>query len=167
MRHQLLAAMSVGTLVLAACGGNKDEGATTTSDTASTATTTDTATTPRSTATAAPITGKTHEIKMVMDSKGYRFDPANLTIKVGDGVKFVAVSGNPHDVAFDPNGIPAGAKDQLQANMSLSHGELTSPMLMGPDQPLTVSFANLPPGKYAITCPVHIAMNMKGEITVQ
>ena len=34
--------------------------------------------------TMAPITGATHEVKMIGDAKGYRFEPANITIKAGD-----------------------------------------------------------------------------------
>jgi plastocyanin len=173
MRYQVLATVAAGMLALGACGGgNKDENAAaTTTDSSATAPAApaNSAAAPGapSTAAAAAVTGTTHEVKMVMDSKGYRFDPANLTVKVGDGIKFIAVSGNPHNVAFDPSGIPAGSKDQLQANMQSTAAELTSPMLMGANETFLVSFANLPAGKYALLCPVHLAMNMKGEITVQ
>ena len=69
-------------------------------------------------ATLAPITGKTHEIKMVGDAKGYRFEPANLTIKAGDGIKFVMVGTmGPHNVAFDGAKLAAPVKAQLNANL--------------------------------------------------
>src|SRR5579871_4378857 len=48
-------------------------------------------------------TGQTHEIKMIGDEKGYRFEPADLTIKSGDAVKFIMVAGGPHNVSFDPS----------------------------------------------------------------
>ena len=67
---------------------------------------------------AMPATGKTHEIKMVGDEKGYRFEPASLTIKAGDAVKFTAVSMMPHNVAF--TNVPAESKAQLQANLPLA-----------------------------------------------
>ncbi|HKW47882.1 MAG TPA: plastocyanin/azurin family copper-binding protein, partial [Gemmatimonadaceae bacterium] len=52
------------------------------------------------TETAAPISGQTVEVKMLQDAQGsYRFDPADVTIKPGDGVKFIMVSGAPHNVA--------------------------------------------------------------------
>jgi plastocyanin len=50
----------------------------------------------------AAITGTTHEVKMIGDAQGYRFDPANITVKAGDGIKFTTVNGGPHNVAFDP-----------------------------------------------------------------
>ena len=41
---------------------------------------------------AMPATGKTWEVKMVGDASGYKYDPANLTIKQGDAVKWTVVS---------------------------------------------------------------------------
>ena len=116
----------------------------------------------------APITGKTHEVKMVGDAKGYRFEPANVTVKQGDGIKFVVVSGGPHNVAFDPATIPGDVKGQLDANMgSDKMGELSSNMKMNAGESVTVSFGNIKPGQYPYHCVPHLALNMKGVITVQ
>src|SRR5688572_19438636 len=60
---------------------------------------------------AAKATGKVHEVKML----GARFEPATITIRRGDSVKWVLVSGGPHDVAFDS--VASRAKAQLNANM--------------------------------------------------
>jgi len=128
---------------------------------------------PTSTATPAPITGKTYEVKMVLDEKSYHFDPANLTIKVGDGIKFVNVSGSPHNVAF--NTVPDASKAQLDANMpsqtangpSPKLGELSGPLMITPNDNYTVSFAGVKPGVYGFNCTPHLALNMKGEVTVQ
>jgi plastocyanin len=116
---------------------------------------------------AMPATGATHEIKMVGDDKGYRFEPANLTIKEGDAVKFIMVTGGPHNVAFDPATVPADSKAQLDANMDQKMSELSSPMLMNPNEAYTISFAGVKPGQYPFHCTPHLAMNMKGVITVQ
>ena len=48
---------------------------------------------------------------MIGDDKGYRFEPADLKIKAGDGVKWTVVSIPPHNVAFQ--NVPAAAKAQL------------------------------------------------------
>ena len=118
--------------------------------------------------TMAPITGATHEVKMVGDAKGYRFEPANITIKAGDGIKFTVVSGGPHNVAFDPATVPANAKSQLDANMGTDKmGELSSALKTNAGESVTISFANIPPGKYPFHCTPHLALGMKGEITVQ
>ncbi len=116
---------------------------------------------------AKPATGATHEVKMYGDDKGYRFEPANLTVKQGDAVKFIMVNGGPHNVAFDPAAIPSGAAPQLNANMSPASSDESSPMLMNPNDAVTVSFAGLPAGAYNYHCTPHLAMNMKGVITVQ
>jgi len=116
----------------------------------------------------APITGATKTVNMVGDAKGYRFEPANFTIKEGDGVKFVVVSMGPHNVAFDPATIPADVRGQLDANMGTDKmGELSSNMKMNPGDAITVSFAKIKPGQYPYHCVPHLALNMKGVITVQ
>ena len=159
-------------IVLGACsgGGNNSTDtatvATATGDTAAAAATTPAAT-PATAGTMAPITGTTHEVKMIGDDKGYRFEPADITIKQGDGIKFVMVSGGPHNVAFDPATIPADVKSQLMANMPNQMTELSSPMFMNPNEAYTISFANVKAGAYPYHCTPHLAMNMKGTITIQ
>ena len=172
-------AVAVSMLTLGACaGGEKKPGDTThvAVDTSSTSTTTTTpggtTATPAGTTggavAMAPITGTTKTVNMVGDAKGYRFEPANFTIKAGDGVKFVVVSGGPHNVAFDPATVPADVKAQLDANMGTDKmGELSSNMKMNPGESVTVSFANIKPGQYPYHCVPHLALNMKGVITVQ
>jgi plastocyanin len=116
---------------------------------------------------AAPITGKTHEVKMYGDAKGYRYEPAALTIKSGDGVKYVMVDGGPHNVNFTNVTDPA-VKAQLDANMpGQKMGELNGPMLLQPNETYIVSFGKIPSGKYDYQCVPHAALNMKGAITVQ
>ncbi|MDF1504084.1 plastocyanin/azurin family copper-binding protein [Roseisolibacter sp. H3M3-2] len=157
-------------LVLAACGGNKDNAADTAAaapaatDAAAPAPATDAA---ASTATAQPATGKTHTVNMVGDEKGYRFEPANLTIAAGDAVDFIMVSGGPHNVAFDQAAIPAAGAAQLTANIPNAAAPLTSQMMLNPNEKVTISFAGVAPGTYNYNCTPHLAMGMKGVITVQ
>jgi plastocyanin len=119
------------------------------------------------TASAKPATGTVHEVKMLGDEKGYRFEPANITVKQGDGIKFTMVSGGPHNVAFDPAAIPGAGKDQLNANIPNQASELSSQMLMNANEAVTISFAGVAPGAYNYHCTPHLAMNMKGVVTVQ
>jgi plastocyanin len=155
--------------VLGACGGGEKAADTTA---AATPAATDTAATaapatPAPVGAAAAITGKTHEVKMIGDDKGYRFDPADITVKAGDGIKFIMVSGGPHNIAFDPATIPADVKSQLMANMPNQQAELSSPLFMNPNEAYTISFANVKPGSYPYHCTPHLAMGMKGTLTVQ
>jgi plastocyanin len=115
----------------------------------------------------APITGTTHEVKMLLDDKGaYRFEPAVVTAKVGDGLKFVLVSGAPHNVAFDAATVPDDVKAQLSANLPNTMGNLDSPMLMNANETWTASLGGIKPGKYGLICTPHLAMGMKMELTV-
>ena len=151
-------ALVAATVALGACGGGESKPA---ADAAATP-----AATPAGSALAAmPATGKTVEIKMVGDEKGYRFEPAAVTIKVGDAVKFVVVSAQPHNIAF--NSVPAESKAQLQANMPEAMGDMMGKMLMNPNEAYTISFAGVKAGKYDFNCTPHLANNMKGTITVQ
>ena len=161
-------ALLAGAAVLGACSGSEKKADSTA------ATPTPAATTPAAAPGAAagavaaiPATGTTFEVKMYGDDKGYRFEPANLTIKPGDAVKFIAVTGFPHNVAFDPTTVPADSKAQLDANMDQKMSELSSPMLMNPNEAYTVSFGGVKAGAYPFHCTPHLAMNMKGVITVQ
>jgi len=163
MRFFGLALLS-SSVILSACGGGGN------ADSAKKADTALTSPPPApsgATVAAAPITGTTIEVKMIGDATGYRFEPANITAKPGDGIKFVAVSTPPHNVSFDPATVPPAAKDQLWANVAATNGtDGASPMLLTVNDTWTLSLGNLPPGKYPIHCTPHLAMNMKGEITV-
>lgn len=167
MRFLGFMAMS-SALVLGACGGGEKKADTAATvapaatDTAATA-----ATAPAATGTMAPITGTTHEVKMIGDDKGYRFEPADITLKQGDGIKFIMVTGGPHNIAFDPATIPADVKPLLMANMPNQQAELSSPLFSNPNETYTISFANIKPGQYPFHCTPHLAMGMKGTITVQ
>jgi len=152
-------ALVAAVAMLSACGGGEKAG----SDT-----TTPAAAAPAASAAgiaAMPATGKTVEIKMVGDEKGYRFEPADVTIKVGDAVKFTVVSAQPHNIAF--HNVPAESRAQLQANLPEAMGDMMGKMLLTAAESYTISFAGVKPGKYEYNCTPHLANNMKGTITVQ
>jgi plastocyanin len=169
-------AVAVGVITLGACAGGEKKPTDTTHVAVDTSSTTTTSASTSSTTPApaggavamAPITGAIKTVNMVGDAKGYRYEPANFTIKEGDGVKFVVVSMGPHNVAFDPATVPPDVKAQLDANMGTDKmGELSSNMKMNPGDAITVSFAKIKPGQYPYHCVPHLALNMKGVITVQ
>jgi plastocyanin len=171
-----------GATVLQACGGGKEASQASTSAA-------NTATPANSTATAAPgapaagaatvpsmpATGKTAKVQMVVDNKGDREDPLNVTVKVGDAVQWVNVSGGPHNISFWPDSIPAGADQQLGANMPSQTGAgpadklgpMAGPLLTAPNDTYTISFAGVKPGVYKYYCTPHLAMGMRGSVTVQ
>jgi len=150
---------------LSACGGGDKNTDTTSAATSQPAAGATSAAATPATGAPAAVTGTWHEVKMVGDEKGYRFEPTDLTIKAGDGVRWTMVSGGPHNVAFQ--NVAGAAKNTLSANMPNQISDLSSPMLLNPNEKYEVSFANVPAGKYDYICTPHIATGMKGSITVQ
>ena len=148
-----------------ACGGGDRAGTDTSAAAGSTAAATTPSTGAPATGTASPVTGTWHEVRMVGDEKGYRFEPVDVTVKAGDGIRWTMVSGGPHNVAFQ--NVAADAKTQLSANMPNQLSDLSSPMLLNPNEKYEVSFAGVKPGKYEYICTPHIANNMRGSVTVQ
>jgi len=166
-------------VALAACGGGDNKAASPDTAAAGTATaaapanSTATANAPAGAAagaaagTAMPATGKTVDVKMLGDDKGYRFDPAAITVKAGDAVRWTNVSGGPHNVTVWADSVPAGAAAQLGANMPNTTAALTGPLLATPNATYVVSFAGVKPGVYHYYCTPHLALGMKATVTVQ
>jgi plastocyanin len=153
-----------------ACGGDKKSGA----SQAQAATPTPPATpaaAPAAPATsaAAPATqGTVVEVKMTGDgTTKAAFEPATLTIKPGTTVRFVNVSGGPHNVAFYADSIPKGAADALKKGMPNPMGDLVGPFLTQPNEKYEVSFTGAPVGTYRAFCMPHIALGMHMTITVK
>lgn len=152
-------ALVMSAIVLGACGGGEKAPA---ADAAATAAA------PAVAGTAAPITGTTHEVKMYGDPKnGYKFEPKDITIKAGDGIKFIVADIGPHNVAFAEADIPADVRPQLDANMGEKIGFLSTKLAMAAGDFVIISFANIKPGTYPFNCTPHLAMGMKGTVTVQ
>lgn len=160
-------ALVASAAVLGACGGGEKTADTSNAAAAPAAAAPAAAAPAAGTVAKVPATGTTHTVKMVSDDKGYRFDPADITIKEGDAIKFVTISGQPHNIAFDPATLPADVRAQLDANMDNKMAELQSPMLMNPNEEYTISFGGIKPGTYDFHCTPHLAMNMRGKVTVQ
>ena len=122
---------------------------------------------------AQPATGATHRVQMVVEGTTYKFVPADITVKQGDAIEFVNVSGGPHNVAFKPEDVPDDVEKQLDANMPATiggmnkMGPLSGPLITEPNGTYKVSFAGIKAGKYPFHCTPHEAMGMKGTITVQ
>ena len=166
MQFKGVAIVAASALVVAACGGGEKKA----DSTPAASTTAAPAPAPAAAAsgTAAPITGKTIEVKMMGDAKGYRFEPNTVSAKPGDAIKFIVEGpGGPHNIAFDPAKIPAGAKAQLDANYGTDKmAELSSGLKTAPGEFFLLSLGGLPAGKYEFNCTPHLAMGMKGTLTI-
>lgn len=109
----------------------------------------------------------THRVRMIQRGSQYLFEPANLTIRVGDVVEFVNVSGGPHNVQFYPNRIPQGAAEVLNRAMANRIGPVAGPMITAPNAVYRISFAGAPRGRYDYMCLPHQALGMTAVLTVQ
>jgi plastocyanin len=107
-----------------------------------------------------------HEVKMYMEGASARFEPASITIRRGDQVRFVTVTGAPHNVWFDPAKVPDAAEAALSAGMPNQMAPLAGPFI-NEGESYTVSFAGVPAGRYEVLCMPHTGLNMKGVVTVQ
>lgn len=107
---------------------------------------------------AAPATqGTVHTVRMVTTQGGAsgQFEPADLTVKKGDIVRFVNDGGAQHNASFPAADNP-GAANLPQATPYLAAAEQTADVQITMDA-----------GTYTYQCDPHAAMGMKGKITVQ
>lgn len=112
-------------------------------------------------------TGAVHEVTMELRDGRYLYDPVQLTIKVGDTVRWINLSGGPHNVAFYQDKIPAGAADLLNGAMPNRLGPLNGPLLTDSLAAYQISFVGAPAGTYEYFCLPHEALGMKARLTVQ
>jgi len=160
MRFTLLTTLVAFTAV--ACGGEKKSAA----SQAEAATPAPAATS--AAATTAEPAGAVVEVKMIGNGTSQAtFDPGKLTIKTGTTVRFINVSGGPHNVAFYADSVPKGGVEALKKGMPNPMGDLTGPFLTQPNEKYDVSFTGAPAGVYKGYCMPHVALGMHISITVQ
>lgn len=101
--------------------------------------------------------GQVHEVKMVTTQGGASgvFEPAEITVKKGDIIRFINDGGAPHNAAFPAAENPSGAV-LPPATPYLTQAGQTSDMQITMD-----------PGSYTYQCDPHAMMGMKGKINVQ
>lgn len=110
---------------------------------------------------------------MLLTADGnYVYRPASLTIKVGDKVRWLNVSGFPHNVAFYDGQIPSGAKDYLTNIFQGSTGQgkigpMSGRLMLQANEVFEITFAGAPTGTYNYYCTPHEALGMKATLTVQ
>jgi plastocyanin len=82
-------------------------------------------------------------------------------------VRFINVSGGPHDIAFWADSVPKGGAAALKKGMTNQMSDLMGPFLQQANDKYDVSFAGAPPGVYRGYCLPHLALGMKIAITVK
>lgn len=117
----------------------------------------------------APVaqSGTVHEVRMLLTADGqYVYQPATLSIRTGDRVRWVNVSGGPHNVAFYRDRVPGGAADFLTAMMTDQISPLSGKLMIQANEAYEISFAGAPAGTYAYFCTPHEMLGMVAELTV-
>ena len=115
-------------------------------------------------------TGTVHDVEMLQTADGnYRYQPASLTIKLGDTVRWINVSGLPHNVAFYADKIPEGAGAQIDALMPAEGklGPMNGRLMIQPNDTFEMTFANVPTGDYGYFCVPHEALGMTATLTIE
>ena len=117
---------------------------------------------------AAEPTGAVVEVKMTGNGTSVAaFEPNKLSIKAGTTVRFIYVSGGPHNIAFYGDSVPKGGADVLKKGMPNAMGDLLGPFLTQPNEKYDVTFAGAPAGVYKGYCLPHVALGMHITVTVQ
>ena len=114
-------------------------------------------------------TGVVHEVQMVGTAAvGFRFEPSALTIRVGDTVRWVNVSGFPHNVAFYADSIPVGASTVVDAVMPAEGklGPMNGRIVSEAGDSFEMDFVSAPTGTYHYFSVPQEAIGMVATITV-
>jgi plastocyanin len=142
-------------MVLAACGGEKKS-------TDQPAAAPEQPGAPAATATAA---GATHDVNMVLEGSNYKYVPNELTVGANDVVRYHNKSGGPHNVAFWEDSIPKGAASHITLPDPMA--PLSSKLVVAPDEIIELKLNDAPKGEYKFHCTPHLALGMKGKLTVK
>lgn len=97
-----------------------------------------------------PASADTVTVKMGADNGMLAFEPANVTIKAGDTVKWQNNKLPPHNIVFEDKALAAKSHDQL---------------MFSPGEAYELTFDT--PGTYGYYCAPHRGAGMAGKITVQ
>lgn len=108
-----------------------------------------------------PAAADTYTVKMGADNGMLMFDPATVTVKSGDTVKWVNNKLPPHNIIFDDKQVPTG--DKALAT-KLSHDQLM--FAPGDSYEVTIS-GDMPAGQYSYYCAPHRGAGMAGKIIVE
>ena len=168
MRFMLLTALVA--CGVAACGGDKNTAASQAQAAAAPAAAVPAATAPApaSGSPAATPAAAIVEVKMTGNGTSQAaFVPNKLAIAKGATVRFLNVSGGPHNIAFYAESSPKGGAEVLKKGMPTPMADLMGPFLTQPNEKYDVSFAGAPAGTYKGYCMPHVALGMTIAITVQ
>ena len=109
--------------------------------------------------------GATHDVNMMLEGSNYKYVPNELTVGPNDVVRFHNKSGGPHNVSFWADSIPSGAASHIVLPDPMA--PLASKLVVTPDEVIELKLTDAPKGEYYFYCTPHLALGMKGELTVK
>jgi plastocyanin len=119
---------------------------------------------------AAPAAAQaTHVVQLVADAgkDEYSFNPATVTARPKDVIVFRVVSGAPHSIVFEGQGLSPGVRGAFNAAMVGRSGDLSSPLLTAVGKEYRLVVPQIPAGSYPFYCLPHRAYDMRGMLIVR
>ena len=111
----------------------------------------------------------THVVRLVASAKNdiYRFEPASVVARPGDALVFRVVSGAPHSVVFEGEGLSPGVRGAFNTAMPNRSGDLSSPLFTAAGSDYRIIVPQVPSGTYSFYCLPHRAYDMRGTLTIK
>jgi plastocyanin len=111
----------------------------------------------------------THLIKLQAEGgeDGYRVVPQRVVAHVNDVLIFKVVSGEPHSITFEADGLSPQAHDALNQALKRRSADLTSPLLTAPGAEYRVEIPAIPKGRYRFYCLPHRAYDERGVLVIE
>lgn len=109
------------------------------------------------------------EVRLVADPKAesYRFEPASINAKPGDVLMFRVVSGAPHNISLEPEGMDEATRQAWNKALPGRTAELSGPLLVRTGMTYRVLVPAVPAGTYRFFCLTHRAYDERGEIVIR
>jgi plastocyanin len=111
----------------------------------------------------------THVVRLVANPANeiYRFEPAEVVARPGDALIFHVVSGAPHSVVYEAEGLSPGVRGAFNNAMPNRSGDLSSPLLTASGGEYRMTVPQVPAGTYPFYCLPHRAYDMRGTLTIK
>jgi plastocyanin len=111
----------------------------------------------------------THVVRMIANPANhvYRFEPAEVVASPGDILVFQAVSGAPHSVVFEAEGLSPGVRGAFNTAMPARSGDLSSTVLTASGNEYRMTVPQVPAGSYPYYCLPHRAYDMRGTLRIK
>jgi plastocyanin len=111
----------------------------------------------------------THVVRLEANphNEVYRFEPARVVAKPGDALVFQVVSGAPHSVVYEAQGLSPGVRGAFNNAMPNRSGDLSSPLLTASGGEYRMTVPQVPAGTYPFYCLPHRAYDMRGTLTIK